>query len=78
MAAYKCPVCDSDVEVSDQAKVGERITCPSCFAQLALHKHKKETLLACAVCKDPVFDPGNCEDCERRREKRRLLDEGRL
>jgi hypothetical protein len=78
MAIYKCPVCESDIEVPDNERKGTRITCHICFAQLALHEHKKKRFLACAVCKEPVFDPANCGECERRRDKKRILKEGQL
>jgi DNA-directed RNA polymerase subunit RPC12/RpoP len=78
MPVYKCPICETENDISDQTGIGERITCPGCFAQLALHKYKGKRVLACAICKEPVFDPANCDDCERRREKKSLLEEGRL
>lgn len=78
MPKYRCPVCENEVEVPEGVKPSERITCPHCFAQLALHKHHGELVFACAICKEPVFDPDQCADCERRREKKKLLEEGRL
>jgi hypothetical protein len=78
MPVYKCPVCETGIDIPDNVKVQERFTCPTCFAQLALHKHKRKKVLACAICQEPVFDPANCADCERRREKKTLLEEGRL
>jgi hypothetical protein len=30
------------------------------------------------MCKESIFDPSNCEKCERRQEKRELIKEGRL
>jgi hypothetical protein len=78
MPNYPCPVCESNIDISVKVKSGERLTCDSCFAQLSLRKHDGKMILACAICKETVFDPGNCEDCERRREKKRLLEEGRL
>jgi len=75
---YPCPVCENFIEVSDQAKAGERITCPNCFAQLVVHHKKGKIVLGCAICKEPVFDPANCDECERRRERKALLEEGRL
>ncbi len=78
MKTYKCPICDNDIGIPEETKTGERLTCPHCFAQLALHKHKRELLFACAICKEPVFDPNQCSECERRREKKQILEEGRL
>jgi len=73
-----CPICEHKIEVTEKTKIGERITCLNCFAQLGLFKHKGKLVLACAMCKDPVFNPDNCGECERRRESKALLEEGRL
>ncbi|MBN3033678.1 MAG: hypothetical protein JW873_06250 [Candidatus Saganbacteria bacterium] len=73
-----CPICEFNFEVPDSTKPKARITCPNCFAQLALHDHKGKKVLACAICKNPIFDPAECGDCERRREKRTILEEGKL
>jgi len=80
MPAYKlnCPVCENEIEIPKEAKEGKRLTCQNCFAQLALYKYKGEKLLACAFCKEPLFDPEQCEGCERRREKKKIIEEGRL
>jgi hypothetical protein len=78
MKTYQCPICDNNIEVHDHTKPGERITCPHCFAQLALHKHKGQLVFACAICREPVFDPSQCAECERRRERKLILEEGRL
>jgi primosomal protein N' len=78
MAALNCPVCENKIEFPDRTKAGERITCPRCYAQLALYKHKGEWVVGCAFCKEPVFDPALCEECERRHERKKLLEEGRL
>ena len=78
MKKLMCPICEGEIELSDAAKEKQRVTCPHCFAQLGLFKHEGRHVLACAICKEPVFDPGNCGDCERRREKKALLEEGRL
>ena len=75
---HKCPVCENQIELTEGAKEGKRITCPHCFAQLAWHKHKGKFFLACPTCREEIFDPMNCEECERRIEKRKLLEEGRL
>jgi len=74
----KCPICETKIELSGDEKPGKRVTCANCFAQLALFKHKGKFMLGCAICKNPLFDPGNCEDCERRREKKRILEAGEL
>ena len=74
----KCPICENDIEIPDKTEPGKRITCPTCFAQLGLFKHGGVQILGCAICKDPVFDPESCAQCERRREKKKILEEGRL
>ncbi|PIS30242.1 hypothetical protein COT42_03445 [Candidatus Saganbacteria bacterium CG08_land_8_20_14_0_20_45_16] len=74
----KCPICEGPIDVAENARAGERFTCPHCFAQLALHKHKGGLVLGCVFCKENVFDPMRCGDCERRLEKKRLFEEGRL
>jgi hypothetical protein len=78
MASYKCPICDTKLEIADTVRIGERITCTNCYAQLALRKHKRRKILTCPTCKEEIFDPQNCEECDTRREKKRLLEEGRL
>ena len=74
----QCNVCETMVEIPKNAKTGDRITCPNCFAQLGLYKVKDKFFLGCAICKDAVFDPSACGECERRREKKAILEEGRL
>ena len=78
MMNFNCPICESAIEIPDSAKTGERITCLNCYSQLALYKHKGKHVIGCAVCKESIFDPQNCGDCERRRDKKKLLEEGRL
>lgn len=78
MRNFTCPICENRIEVPDQAKVKERITCPTCFAQLALHQVRGRLILGCALCNEPEFDPANCGDCETRREKKKILTEGAL
>jgi hypothetical protein len=78
MIKLDCPICENPLELPARAKEKERLTCPNCFAQLALYKHDGKYVLGCAMCAEPLFDPGNCGDCERRREKRRILEDGRL
>ncbi|MBI5400264.1 hypothetical protein HZB07_06660 [Candidatus Saganbacteria bacterium] len=78
MAVHRCPICDHEIDVPANFKPGQRLTCPYCFVQLALHQHKREVFLACPVCKEAVFDPQTCENCETRRDRKRFLDEGRL
>jgi primosomal protein N' len=73
-----CPVCENEIEIPEGAKEGSRLTCQNCFAQLALYHHGGEKLLGCAFCKEPVFDPEKCADCERRHEKKKIIEEGRL
>lgn len=74
----KCPICEAKIEIPADARPGRRVTCANCFAQLALFSHQGKSILGCAICKEPVFDPANCEDCERRREKKRILEAGEL
>ena len=74
----KCNICETDIDLPDNPKPGHRITCSNCFAQLALYKVKGKYVIGCALCKEPKFDPSNCGDCERRREKKTILEEGRL
>jgi primosomal protein N' len=74
----QCNVCEYKIELSDKAKPGERITCPNCFAQLGLYKYKGKFVLGCAICKEAVFDPNACAVCERNRERKSLLEEGKL
>lgn len=78
MAVYKCPICDNSFEIADSTKIGERLSCPNCSAQLALRKFRGKKVLTCPTCKEEIFDPQNCEECETKREKKRLLEEGRL
>jgi uncharacterized protein YbaR (Trm112 family) len=79
MKAMACPICEHKIELPDSTKEGARMTCPYCFAQLALYKHKGQDILACALCKNPNFDPEECGDCERRREKKKaIIKEGQL
>lgn len=78
MINLTCPICENKIEISDKTKEKSRVTCPHCFAQLAFYMYKGQPVLGCAICKDPLFDPANCGDCERRREKQKLLEEGRL
>jgi hypothetical protein len=73
-----CPICEVKFDIPEGAKPKERLTCPNCFAQLALHQHKGKLILGCALCKNPNFDPVECGDCERRREKKSILEEGQL
>jgi C4-type Zn-finger protein len=79
MIKVQCPICEFKFEIPKVSKIGERVTCPNCFAQLGLHKQKDEYVLGCAFCKELVFDAQNCEECERRHEKRKqIIEEGRL
>lgn len=73
-----CPVCENEVDIPKNIKVKQRITCPSCFAQLALTKFEGKPTLACALCQEPVFEPDNCEECERRHEGKTIIKEGKF
>jgi len=79
MHKVTCPICETVFEIPQGTKLKERLTCPNCFAQLALYEHKGKKVLACALCKNPNFDPEECGDCERRREKKEaIIKEGKL
>ncbi len=79
MKKMTCPICETKIDLPDNTKIGERLTCPNCFAQLALYKHQGKDVLACALCKNPTFDAAECGDCERRREKKAaIIKEGEL
>ncbi len=78
MSGLRCPICEANIDFSENAKAGERVSCPNCYAQLALYKHKGKWVVGCAFCKEPIFDPARCLECERRHERRKLLEEGRL
>ena len=78
MKKFSCPVCEFEIELSDKTGEKVRVTCPGCSAQLGLFKQGDKFILGCALCKEPVFDPSNCEECERRREKHKLIEEGRI
>jgi DNA-directed RNA polymerase subunit RPC12/RpoP len=73
-----CNICEYKIDVPDSTTAGARITCPNCFAQLGLYKYKGQFVLGCAICKEPVFDPNACALCERSRERKSLLEEGKL
>ncbi len=80
MGSFKleCPICENEIEIPEGAKEGTRLTCQTCFAQLALYLHGGEKVLGCAFCKEEIFDPDQCAECERRREKKKILEEGVL
>ncbi|MDD4179491.1 MAG: hypothetical protein PHH14_05530 [Candidatus Margulisbacteria bacterium] len=79
MKKLSCPICEAEIELFDNVKDKQRMTCPNCFAQLGLFKHAGSYVLACAICKEPIFDPSNCADCERRHEKKKkIIEEGQL
>jgi primosomal protein N' len=73
-----CPVCENPIEIGKALKEGTRFTCPRCYVQLALYRRGGKWILGCAVCKEENFDPENCEDCERRRERKRNFEQGIL
>lgn len=78
MSSWNCPICENKIELHHHPKNGERITCPNCFSQLAFYEHNHNISIGCAMCKESIFDPSGCGECERRNEKKRLLEEGRL
>ena len=73
-----CNICEYKIDIPDGTKSGVRITCPNCFAQLGLYKVRGKFVLGCAICKESVFDPDGCAKCERNRERKALLEEGKL
>lgn len=73
-----CNICEFKIDVPEGSKPGARITCPNCYAQLGLYKYKGKLVLGCAMCKESTFNPDRCENCERRREKQAILEEGKL
>jgi hypothetical protein len=75
MPKLKCTVCDHDIDLPDEAKDGERFSCPNCFAQLSLKIINGKKVARCAVCSREMLECS--EDCERRlseREKRGFFD----
>jgi hypothetical protein len=74
----KCHICEEDIDLPANPTSGSRITCPRCFAQLGAYNVKGKWVLGCAMCKVTTFDPMNCGECERKREKQLLLEEGKL
>ncbi|HVN67997.1 MAG TPA: hypothetical protein VMT55_06455 [Candidatus Sulfotelmatobacter sp.] len=79
MIKLNCPICDWPIELTEQIKHGHRITCPNCFAQLGAFKHNGKFTLACALCREPLFDADNCAECDyRKADKKKFLEEGRL
>ncbi len=78
MKKMTCPICENPIELPESAKAKDRITCPNCFAQLALHDVHGKLVIGCALCKEPQFDPENCGNCETRREKQTIIKEGKL
>lgn len=75
---FQCPICEAKIDLPGSVKKKERVTCPNCFAQLQVYEHRGKFVLGCALCGEPTFDPTRCDDCERRREKKTLLEEGKL
>jgi hypothetical protein len=73
-----CNVCETKLDIPEGSKPGMRLTCTNCFAQLGLYKVKGQFFLGCAMCKEAVFDPNACARCERNREKKAILEEGKL
>ena len=73
-----CNICEYKIDVPDGTKPGARFTCPNCFAQLGLYKVRGQFVLGCAICKEAVFDPNACAMCERNRERKAILEEGKL
>ena len=76
MLKFSCPICENRIELPEDVRPGYRFSCERCFAQLAVHKHRKKMFLGCPFCKEEVYDPGNCDLCERRHEKVKLYKDG--
>ena len=71
----KCIVCEHKFEVPLKTKVGERLTCPNCFAQLSLQIVEGKRVLRCALCQKGVLECGeNCEQLLTEKEKRGFFD----
>lgn len=73
---FKCPVCEHEIQLQEGTKDGDRITCPNCFAQLAIKIEEGRKKLKCALCANPKL--ADCKpDCERRQteiERRGFFD----
>lgn len=70
----KCNICEHEIDVSGM-KEGQRLTCPNCFAQLAVRITNGKKALRCAICKlDEVECTPDCEVRFKKREKRGFFD----
>jgi len=70
----KCNVCEHEIEVSGM-KEGRRLTCPNCFAQLAVNIINGKKVLRCAICrKGEIECSADCEIRFSKREKRGFFD----
>ena len=49
MAVATCAECDEEIEVSDRARVGQRVVCPNCGARLEVVSSNPLEL-------DPAYD----------------------
>ncbi len=55
MAVATCGECDEEVEISDLARIGQRVICPNCNAQL-------EVVSVVPLELDPIYDDDEWED----------------
>jgi len=55
MAVAACAECDEEIEVSDRARVGQRVVCPNCGAQLDVVSVNPLEL-------DPAYDDDGWDD----------------
>lgn len=74
MLKFNCPICENPISLPEDVKVGQRLTCERCSAQLAVHKHRRRFFLGCPLCQEEVFDPMKCDACERRRELKKIYE----
>ncbi len=66
MFTVKCSVCDADFDIKDDVRVGDRFTCPNCFAQLSLRMVNGEKVARCALCHYGKETFECAQDCERK------------
>jgi len=70
----KCKVCEHEIDAAGM-KEGQRLSCPNCFAQLAIYIIKGKKALRCAICKKGELEcTSDCEVKMTKREKRGFFD----
>ncbi|OGC04770.1 hypothetical protein A2276_02220 [candidate division WOR-1 bacterium RIFOXYA12_FULL_43_27] len=75
MATYRCPICETKIKLSEETKIGDRVTCTNCSAQLQLTLDGARKRLRCAFCTKDLVECG--PDCETRileKQKRGFFD----